>query len=222
MIYEPKFSVPFYTDNFAGHAKYKQQAMDYLNKPDTYFNKVSKDPRLKFSTPELYKEPEFAPFLEFFRRCLKVAFVDMGFYPNFEITGLWSSRQEPGMRHHRHTHRNSFFVGTYYLDGEDNSGGTVFSNPVWGRYVIYPQRIKNTVCKFGGTSDEVQFKEGKLVIWPSWVEHSTKPNNSGRDRTILAFNVMPVGMTTSDPFERYNYQSVENAPMQISNINNVK
>ena len=47
-------------------------------------------------------------------------------------------------------------------------------------------------------------------------KHRVAPNRldvSGSVRHVLAFNSMPVGMTTSDEFDRYNYQDISAAEM---------
>ena len=59
----------------------------------------------------------------------------------------------------------------------------------------------------------IPWEEGKLIIFPAWAVHDTAINRSDRARTILSFNVMPLGKTNIDPFDRYHYQSVDNVEM---------
>ena len=59
----------------------------------------------------------------------------------------------------------------------------------------------------------IPFEEGSLLMFPGWLEHTTDRNRNEDPRTVIAFNVMPVGKTNVDPYDRYNYQSVEEAEM---------
>lgn len=214
------FGIPLYSEKFEEHQKYKPQVMEFLNKPDAYWN-CQPNSKVKLSSPQLEKEPEFAPFVDFFIKTMKKAYLDMGFYPNFEITGMWSARQVPGANHHRHIHKNTFLIGCYYLDGDAGCGGTTFMSPIWNHYNIYPPKYPGLPSKVL-RKETSPFEEGKLIIWPAWVEHGTEENFSGRERTILAFNTMPLGKTNSDPFERYHYQSIEGLDLHMSYKENVK
>jgi hypothetical protein len=110
-----------------------------------------------------------------------------------------------------HSHHNSFFGGVYYLDGGEKTGGTIFYAP--HRYAQQITPAKNGKSLRMRNSQNIPFEEGKLVIFPAWATHDTVINRSDKTRTILSFNVMPLGKTNTDPFDRYNYQSVDNVEM---------
>jgi ectoine hydroxylase-related dioxygenase (phytanoyl-CoA dioxygenase family) len=59
----------------------------------------------------------------------------------------------------------------------------------------------------------IPFEEGSLLMFPGWLEHTTDRNRNEDPRTIIGFNVMPIGKTNIDTFDRYNYQSVEGAEL---------
>jgi hypothetical protein len=56
------------------------------------------------------------------------------------------------------------------------------------------------------------FEEGKLVIFPAWLRHTTKTSKNEK-RQVIGFNTMPIGMTTTDQHDRYYYQDFRDKPM---------
>ena len=212
MMNKDLFGVPIYKDRFEEHQEYKQKFLDFCGQEEIY-SKNSRNPAvLQLSHPNLHKEAIFNPLVNFFKIKIAEAFVDMGFVPSFEITSMWSTRQPRGGNHHRHLHYNTFLAGVYYLDGVDNTSGTRFFCPYTQHRVIYPTRIDNTPTKIRNNF-MVPFDEGSLIMFPAWLEHTTDRNPNEDPRTVIAFNVMPIGKTNADPYDRYNYSSVEDKDM---------
>lgn len=205
------FGIPLYKRKYEYHGVDKQFVMNYLENEEIYSKNTFRD-TLMLSHPNLHKEVLFTPFVDFVKDSLTQAFIDLGYEPSFEITAMWATRHMRGGFHHRHTHGNSFLAGVYYFDGPENSSGTNFYNPVHYHRVILPARIPGKTQKFkGGVT--IPWEEGNLVIFPAWLMHDTNYNSDDKYRTILSFNCMPVGKTTYDTFDRYNYQSIENADL---------
>lgn len=206
------FSVPVYEKRFAEHNVFKNTIMDYLLNDELYSRNTSRE-TLKFTHPNLHKMTEFQTFVAFINESVSEVFTDLGFVPSFEITGLWATRQNmQGSYHHRHIHHNSFISGVYYLNGTSGitKGTNFFSD--WKDPLILPAVINQRSVKINSVY-ETSFEEGKAVIFPSWIEHGTPFNPDDSERVILSFNCMPVGKTNTDPFERYNYQSVQDADL---------
>jgi uncharacterized protein (TIGR02466 family) len=212
MMNKELFGVPVYRDNFEDHAEYKDTFLEFCKREEIY-SKNSRHPEvLQLSHPDLHKEAVFNPLVSFFKTKISEAFVDMGFIPNFEITSMWSTRQPKGGYHHRHMHFNTFLAGVYYLDGNEKSSGTRFYCPHNYHKIISPARIDNTHPKLLSTF-MIPFEEGSLLMFPGWLEHTSDRNRNEDPRTIIGFNVMPIGKTNIDTFDRYNYQSVEGAEL---------
>ena len=211
MQYREIFGVPLYRNKFDRHEEFKEQYVEFLKQPELYERNSSRD-SLQLSHPNLHKEEIFKPLVDFIQESLQNAMIDLGFVPNIELTGLWSTIHPKGGFHHRHTHFNSYLGGVYYLSGGLNCGGTTFANISNYHNLIYPARLKNTTCKFKNVFDST-FEEGNMVIFPAWLPHSTPVNTNDEDRIVLAFNTMPVGKTTQDTYDRYNFQSIKDAEM---------
>lgn len=207
----PLFSIPIYEKYYGNHETFKQSVSEYLFDDNNYQRNTSRE-TLKFTHPNLHKEPAFQPFVEFLKEGIAEAFTDLGYVPSFNITGIWATRHIAGGYHHRHVHNNSFIAGVYYFNGiEGKTPGTTFYSD-WKPNLIKPAMLTPPRLKLSYSHTSF-FEEGKLIIFPAWLEHNTPPNVPGSDRIILSFNCMPVGKTNNDPFDRYNYQSIENAEM---------
>lgn len=205
------FGIPLYKKKYEYHNVDKELMMKYLENEEIYSKNTFRD-TLKLSHPNIHKEVLFAPFVDFVKESLTQAFIDLGYEPSFEITAMWGTRHIKGGFHHRHTHGNAFLAGVYYFDGPDSATGTNFYNPVHYHRIMIPARIPGKPQKFkGGVT--IPWEEGNLIIFPAWLMHDTNYNSDDKYRTILSFNCMPVGKTTYDTFDRYNYQSIENADL---------
>jgi uncharacterized protein (TIGR02466 family) len=204
------FSVPIFKFKFEQHNELKQTFVDYLADEKLY-EKNTRRTTLYFTEPNLHKEKIFEPFTNFINNSVEKVFTELNYVPSFNITGMWATKHKKNGFHHRHQHYNSFIAGVYYLDGK-NASGTIFHSP-YQISPIAPAKIKKEVIVLNRTYSS-NFEEGTLVIFPAWLEHSTVSNgDSEHTRTILSFNVMPVGKTNTDPFDRYNYQDITEADM---------
>jgi uncharacterized protein (TIGR02466 family) len=203
------FSVPIFKFKFDRHNELKQSFVNHLANDELY-EKNTRVNTLYFTEPNLHKQELFRPFTEFAHDSITKVFEELNFVPSFNITGMWATKHRKNGFHHRHQHYNSFIAGVYYLDGV-NAAGTTFYSPYKQSSIMPAKKVKN-VSKIENFYTN-KFEEGTLVIFPSWLEHSTLNNSEEHTRTILSFNVMPLGKTNQDPFDRYNYQDISNVDM---------
>lgn len=108
-------------------------------------------------------------------------------YQNLYITSMWVNAQYQRQNHAPHRHPNSLFSGIWYLDTPPGSQCFMLYDPRSGSDVIKP-RTKNVQGNIG-----VAASAGVMLMWPSWLMHSTQSitvNELDRPRISLAFNVM--------------------------------
>jgi uncharacterized protein (TIGR02466 family) len=212
------FYTPIYSFKFKKHKEYKEKVLNYLEDEELY-KKNTRRRTLQFSHPNLHKEPIFEEYTQFFKECIAIAMDDYGHIPEFCMTGLWATKHKSNVGfHHLHTHNNSFFGGVYYFDGDEKAAGTAFYSP--HRYASQIVPARNNKPLRNQHSLKLKWEEGRLIIFPAWAAHDTPVNYSEKTRTILSFNVMPLGKTNTDAFDRYNYQDISNAEM-INNMDEV-
>jgi len=212
------FGVPIWKMQFKHHDVLKPQWLEYMSDKENFKNHTMNN-RLYFTSAELHKEPVFEPLKDFFQQSLEYVMDDLGYLPNIGMTGMWGTVHPEGGYHHKHTHHNSFLAGVYYLDGNENSSGTTFFAHDHYQNIISPAKNKNKKFKMNLEYTH-SFEEGTLIIFPAWLHHSTSSNNlkhTKKYRKIISFNSMPLGMTNTDPFDRYNYQDMLDKPLIKNN-----
>ncbi|CAK0772710.1 hypothetical protein CCP3SC1AL1_620010 [Gammaproteobacteria bacterium] len=212
------FSIPIYKFKYSDHIEFKESVTPFLENEDTWKRVNSLATHIDFTNSNLHKMDAFSPIKNFIQTNIELVMEDLGFQPNIQITGMWGTRHRNAQYHHRHNHGNSFLAGIYYLNGNNNSGTTFFS-PHNSHSQIIP--AVKTVHKMQNSWVN-PFQEGTLIIFPSWLEHSTQPNTSKSIRHILSFNTMPLGPTNTDIFDRYNFQDISNVKMVESIFDDFK
>ena len=121
---------------------------------------------------------------------LTEAFQDLGWdvkNQQVKITGMWSVINRSGAANARHIHPNSFLSAAYYVKAPDNCGDIMFHDPrsaaVYKRAKIEKDNILNT------SEILITPKEGLLVLFPSYLQHSVQSNESGKERVVISFNI---------------------------------
>jgi uncharacterized protein (TIGR02466 family) len=211
------FSIPLYKFKYPDHDNFKTAVMPYLEDEKSWKDSFTPRSHIHFTNSNLHKMSMFAPIQNFIQTNLELVMENLGFEPKIQMTGMWGTRHLADQYHHRHNHGNSFLAGIYYLNGNGKNSGTTFYNVHRSFTQIIP-----AVKTFRKMRHEWNhpFEEGTLLIFPSWLEHSTSPNNlkiTNSVRHILSFNSMPLGPTNTDAFDRFDYRDVSNSEM-ISNF----
>lgn len=135
----------------------------------------------------LDRRPCMTDLSAFFHRSIRTYIDALGLdVPEIAITQCWLNINRPGERHHRHHHPNSFVSGVYYLEAVADSGSIVFHRP--GLLELEPARLRGTPFTFDQWREAPQ--TGRLVLFPSRLEHSVDPNRSNRNRLSISFNTM--------------------------------
>jgi uncharacterized protein (TIGR02466 family) len=152
--------------------------------------------RQKWQTPtNLQTTPEFARInelvLEASHEVLK--FLSLEEAP-LEITGAWANVSPTGAAHHSHSHPNNFLSFVYYPVAQPAGCTIEFHDPRLQAHVIAPPVTKKTPANASVIT--VAAQGGRLICFPSWLEHSVPENRADRERMSIALNVMflnPIG-----------------------------
>jgi len=88
-----------------------------------------------------------------------------------------------------HIHLGASLSGTYYLKGVESgaNGSIVFRNPWLVDYHMPDNCIEEYTSVTSGMY-QVPPEAGKLIIFPSWLEHYVEPNTTNVDRISLSFD----------------------------------
>jgi len=208
------FATPIYVGEDADHAsltdKYLKKGYELFDrlelagtvsdgwsKGETTSSTKVKDTKgvTSFFNGNLAPDPEWAEFNEYILGMALTMLKDTvpeKLLHGFTIANSWLTLYPNGAYVPEHIHSCFEVSGVYYLkaQGEQKSGMISFKDPSW---VAKTMNIWGQGSRiFPGPSTVMEFavKSGMMVLFPSWLPHSTMPNESGEDRMIYSFNLI--------------------------------
>ena len=103
----------------------------------------------------------------------------------------WFNINGKGNYNNKHVHPNSDFSGVLWLKTPENCGNIVFGSPHnFSSYMeiqSYTQEFKDdTRCDCSYFFNPI---EGRMLIFPSSLQHEVEPNESDEDRISVSFNI---------------------------------
>jgi len=104
-----------------------------------------------------------------------------------KIKSIWAIINEKGASNERHHHGNSALSAAYYVRAPKNCGDIVFYDPRPAPVFSHPIAKKPNILN--ATVNSITPEEGLLVLFPSYLDHSVKPNLSSNQRIVISFNV---------------------------------
>tara|TARA_Y100000590_G_scaffold168794_1_gene193041 strand:- start:54 stop:641 length:588 start_codon:yes stop_codon:yes gene_type:complete len=104
-----------------------------------------------------------------------------------KINSLWAIINEEGAFNQRHLHSNNDLSAAYYVCAHENCGDIVFHDP--RPAPVYRRPLSKSPNILNATINSIKPEEGLLVLFPSYLEHSVKPNLSHKRRIVISFNI---------------------------------
>ena len=186
------FSIPVWTAIISNTEKVNTTMYEYIKALQT------KNPAGKFKSNVRgwhsddfdLQAKEVSFFLNSISQNLTDAFNDMGWdlkKNEVKITSMWSIINHKDASNSRHIHSNNYISAAYYVKASQNSGNIVFYDPVSARVIRNP-RIQNK-NKLNSNVFSVEPKDGLLVLFPSYLDHSVDTNKSDDERMVISFNI---------------------------------
>ena len=100
-----------------------------------------------------------------------------------EVTTVTHITKTNGM-HEPHIHPGCSWCGIYYIQSGDNdSGHTVFENPIKSTYIDHGNLFLNNM-----NIVRIKPEDGMLVVFPSCLNHYQALYEGVEDRIVVAFN----------------------------------
>ena len=134
------------------------------------------------------KEPQ--NFISFILPAIEKVMIDMNWEKEKQtakINNMWAIINTGGSANLRHQHGNSTISGAYYVRAPKNSGDIVFYDPRPAPVYSHPNVVNPNLlnAQINGVSP----KEGALVLFPSYLDHSVNENLSSQERIVISFNI---------------------------------
>jgi uncharacterized protein (TIGR02466 family) len=137
---------------------------------------------------------EFKDLHEWFQKCVDTVFTDLNLpesFKNIKITESWGNKSSRGEHHHFHTHPNSYLSAIFYLTS-NSSGFTKFmtDNMWYSEPHLFASHIGHDYFEEHNIFSQTP-ESGKLLIFPSRLQHYVEPNNGDDVRYTISFNAYP-------------------------------
>src|SRR5258708_6340865 len=107
---------------------------------------------------------------------------------SFMITGGWANVSAPGAGHRVHNHPNNYFSGVYYVRTYKGPNPIISLDPSPQTAITRPPITELTAENTEQVV--VSVKDGMLLTFPAWLQHSVDPNRSDCARISIGFNIM--------------------------------
>ena len=104
-----------------------------------------------------------------------------------KITGMWAVINKKNSSNAMHIHSNNYISAAYYVKAPVNCGDIVFYDPRFAATYRYPKISKTN--KLNSNTVSFQPKEGMLVLFPSYLQHSVNVNKTDEERIVISFNI---------------------------------
>ena len=128
---------------------------------------------------------------DIFAEKVNAAVSELQYSVPLKLTTSWLFRLKPGEEHFRHRHTNSFWSASFYFEEGEKEALNV-SSP--GSSINVPFNTGDLgIIPYGRISLPAEC--GKLILFPSHLEHWVNRNSFDKTRHVLAMNFMPDGET---------------------------
>lgn len=185
------FPTPVYENNLP--RSFTQQEIDYILECQKFYT-INSGNTTSANNYVLDEDPmiDIRNFVMFCIREYMSEVVRTDFDVDIRISQSWFNYTNPGQFHHPHTHPNSFISGVLYFQADPSKDKIEFQNPK--KTYIYnlhiPHRSGN---EFNTETTWFSNKPGKLLLFPSKLEHSVPVTESQDTRVSMSFNTFLIG-----------------------------
>ena len=102
----------------------------------------------------------------------------------YKYQASWFAKFNQGDYAHVHTHLASDFSGVYYYKNTKKHSGLFFqcTNPN-----ISANIVTNPIY---GQSEDIPVEQGDILLFPAYIQHGVKSNETDEDRVSVSFNIM--------------------------------
>ena len=114
---------------------------------------------------------------------------------NVFVKHSWSMKHIKGDRSEKHFHENSLISGIVYVKTPEKSGNIIFhkKNSIINDISPLIKLNFNEFNLFNSGAWNLDVKENMIVLFPSYLDHSTEVNESNDERYCLSFDTFLKG-----------------------------
>ena len=106
------------------------------------------------------------------------------------LGNMWANINYPGCFNRPHIHPNSLFSGVYFIKTPQKSGNLMVYDPRPGVQMAMPNRKEGQLPSQLWREVHYEPVAGRCIMFPSWLWHEVKPNESNDIRISVSFNFL--------------------------------
>ena len=106
------------------------------------------------------------------------------------LGNMWANINPPGGMNRAHIHPNSLWSGVYYVKASENSGQLKIEDPRSVALMVRPRMKQGKPPRRLWREDNYEPKAGRLIMFPSWLNHCVDTNESNDIRISVSFNFL--------------------------------
>ena len=107
------------------------------------------------------------------------------------LGNMWANINYKGGFNRPHLHPNALFSGVYWIKAPENSGNLMLYEPRPGMQCTMPDRKEGKLPPELWREVHYQPRAGTVVMFPAWLWHEVRPNESNATRISVSFNFLP-------------------------------
>ena len=106
------------------------------------------------------------------------------------LGNMWANVNYPGGYNRPHLHPNSLFSGVYWIKTPVKSGNLMIYDPRPGIHTTMPGRKEGPLPHQFWREIHYTPRAGTIVMFPAWLWHEVRPNESNDTRISVSFNFL--------------------------------
>ena len=106
------------------------------------------------------------------------------------LGNMWANINYPSGYNRPHLHPNSLFSGVYWIKTPDQSGHLMLYDPRPGVHTTMPNRKEGQLPSQLWREVHYEAIAGRIIMFPAWLWHEVKPNESNDTRISVSFNFL--------------------------------
>tara|TARA_B100000989_G_scaffold293035_1_gene269840 strand:+ start:5579 stop:6181 length:603 start_codon:yes stop_codon:yes gene_type:complete len=186
------FPTPIWTIQFENYKIVNEEMYQFIKSQQSNDQKGINKSNVKgwHSKDFELNDDEPQKFIKFISNSIEQVMTDMKWEKNkqsVKINNMWAIINTGGSANLRHQHGNSTISGAYYVRAPKDSGDIVFYDP--RPAPIYSHPNVESPNLLNAQVNSITPKEGALVLFPSYLDHSVNENLSNEERIVISFNI---------------------------------
>jgi len=106
------------------------------------------------------------------------------------LGNMWANINYPGGYNRPHLHPNSLFSGVYWIKTPIKSGNLMLYDPRPGIHTTMPNRKEGQLPSQLWREIHYEPIAGRAIMFPAWLWHEVRPNESNDTRISVSFNFL--------------------------------